>query len=393
VLNLLCYAAVCLSGVAIVRRSRMPMRDPRSGRYGLALTASSATALLVWTPATQTLLTHLSGRPLLAAELGCALQSCAAINLALLRARIGHATPTPHREGFIALAGAAILAALAVLAALPADPARAAAFQLLWCAAVIAGYGYFGQHAIRPAIREPDRVLRASVRLSIINAIVRPAAVLYLAVDSVAAAAAGQPLVGLTTPVLITMMVATFTGAGLAAAATLADTAVGRRGRSAVRWLYAHWAYHQLKPLWDELVTAVPSVRLRSSLRGVHERLTRRMIEIRDAQAVVVQDSDPGLAAWIDTLVADGTLPARRAAAHLAAAQIRTGIRSRQARLLRDEPANPAVRTAPRTPPDLDEAPWLCQVSAALRDGRIDAMAPSAGPADGITVPRRTAAH
>jgi hypothetical protein len=67
------------------------------------------------------------------------------------------------------------------------------------------------------------------------------------------------------------------------------------------RWFAHYRALHRLRPLWRDLCTAVPSVVLGDPpgrleellpLRSLELRLYRRIIEIRDAQWLLVGDAD-----------------------------------------------------------------------------------------------------
>jgi hypothetical protein len=78
------------------------------------------------------------------------------------------------------------------------------------------------------------------------------------------------------------------------------------------RWVAHYRALHRLRPLWRELCTAVPSVVLGDPpgrleevlpLRSLGLRLYRRIIEIRDAQWLLVGD--------VDAVVDRARLPAR----------------------------------------------------------------------------------
>jgi hypothetical protein len=78
------------------------------------------------------------------------------------------------------------------------------------------------------------------------------------------------------------------------------------------RWVAHYRALHRLRPLWRELCTAVPNVVLGDPpgrlaevlpLRSLELRLYRRIIEIRDAQWLLVGD--------VDAVVDQARLPAR----------------------------------------------------------------------------------
>ncbi len=370
-LSVLAYIAVGLTAVSVTRRSRIPVKDPRSGGYVLAITTCSGAALLLWAPSSQGLISHLTGWPLLAIQAASMLQVTAGASCALLRARIAHAAGMPRDELIIAALAIAVLGALLALALMPQRPGHAAAYQILWCTAAVAGYGFYVARAIGMARSDPDHILRTSVRITLINTSLRIAIAVYLIAEVILRSSRGAVVViGLDTPALLASIVATAIGAFATVIATLASTALGYWVRARARWTSAYWSDRRLRWLWSELTRAVPEVRPGFPGTTLHERLTRRVVEITDAQLHLAAESDPHLLDRVEQLVARGQVPAARRETLLAAAQIRSGIDRRRARLAHDPPAPAPLIGAPRPPhrpADVDETHWLIQVSTELR--------------------------
>ncbi|MER5436001.1 MAB_1171c family putative transporter [Streptomyces sp. NPDC002588] len=155
----------------------------------------------------------------------------------------------------------------------------------------------------------------------------------------------------------------------------LALPAMGPRLSAAHRWFTRLLAYHKLFPLWLALYEAVPDVALDPPARprlarwrpgGLHYRVYRLVIEIRDARQELIQQLNPALI----TATATSSASSRKQLAAAEASVLRTALKARSSGHVR--PAQSATAApAPVGGSDLDEELlWFMDVAQAFAQSR-----------------------
>lgn len=370
------------AGAALGRCITARRREP-AGRYHSGVMLCWALTVLFWSPATHAVTAHSSAA--LVRSVGSVTQVCSAGLCAMLAASL-RCPGRVHVERRITTALVSVVVALLVIHVLPGTSARIAG-SMLWAASVTAGYGAFTLLGLGMRREERNRLLRSGLLLAttaaalgIIDAAFRAAAVLSWSSH------ADTSMLWIRVSVTVVAMgalVAALAGIGPAVAPSMETAATSWTARWVARWW--HW---RLRWLWRMLTRHVPAVRLPVDPRGVHQKLLRRLVEIRDAQLELAVHTPADLDDAIDLIAVRNHLTPHDTRVLCEAALIAGGIEHHD--------ISPA--RAPRVPFEyadlIAEARWLAQVDRMLRHsslvGQVTAQAAITGRMEGPAVRTQT---
>jgi hypothetical protein len=343
--------------------------------------AAVATALVLGTPAVSAYAVRVEPFPNSTLFVGDTLAMATAFCVLAVLAHTVCPVATARRRTI--MAAAVLVVGLVTMAALLVDArtrstvpfaidhaadAGAVAYESLYAAYMCWCMVSFMWLIRRYACHNADRLMRWSLRINMVAAVVGLAWAAWKVTNAVIAAA-GHPIShqGSVSELLGALAVGLIaSGVSLPSWATWIAGHAGRRR--------TRRAYRELAPLWTILVTEVPQVALpgKALRRGIEYALYRRVIEIRDAQRALRPYIDPDVSTRLAEVIDRDNLEPVEANLLTEATELTAGLDGHRAgHRYHADASRIDISRQPTAPGVFAEACWLVRVARTMRQNPL----------------------